>query len=404
MITHVHFNGILGSLLQKAPRLLFSVAFVILFSFVCNHQAMAGNNGNNGGGNGGGGNGGGGNGGGGSPPPIDAALAFLESQIGPVGLVDSFVDDRDDFSYTYDNAITVLAFTSHGNLVLAEQILDAFLMTIPSLPEGGFLHRYDSQTGGDAGGVEALGHNTYLLQAINLYHLEQSDPVKKTKYDALAQQLASYILSFQDNNDGGLIGRPGATWKSTENNLGAYCAIHNYAFLQSNSDYLNKASAIQSFLTTECWDQSEMRFNTGKNDPMVVTDAQALGTLVLYDLDVMYANGSYWIEDETRTLTTKRYSGRKTVTGFDLNTDRDTCWTEGTLQQALAFYVSGDLDGWVYYLEQSEKLIQSSGAFFQASNRGTTGFGEYFEKWEAVAPTAWYVCAHNQDNVLRILP
>ena len=390
---------IIQGYVKGIARFLFSVVFAILFGLVCHNQAIAGNGGNKGGGNGGGGNGGGG-----GSPPIDAAMAFLESQIGPAGLVDSFVEDGVDFSYTYDNAMTALAFISNENLVLAEHILDAFLLIIQPLPGGGFLHRYNSQTGGDAGGAEALGHNTYLLQAMNLYYLKQNDPAKKTKYDSVAQQLADYILSFQDDGDGGLVGRPGATWKSTENNLGAYSAIYNYGYLHSDNNYLDQASAIQTFLINECWDDREARFKTGKNDAMVVTDAQALGTLVLYELDIKYANGSYWVEDETKTLTTRRYSGRKTVTGFDLNTDRDTCWTEGTLQQALAFYVVGDLEGGDYYLEQSEKLIQSSGAFLQASNRGTTGFGEYFEKWQAVASTAWYVCAHKQDNVLRILP
>jgi hypothetical protein len=92
------------------------------------------------------------------------------------------------------------------------------------------------------------------------------------------------------------------------------------------------------------------------------------------------------------------------VTGFDLNTDRDTVWTEGTLQQALAFWLAGDNTRFGFYRTESEKLLQPSGAFWAASNRGTTGFGEFFERWQAVAPTAWYILVSHQDNVLGLLP
>ena len=35
--------------------------------------------------------------------------------------------------------------------------------------------------------------------------------------------------------------------------------------------------------------------------------------------------------------------------------------------------------------------LRPSGAFWQASNTGTTGFGESFQRWQAAAPIAWYV-------------
>jgi hypothetical protein len=65
---------------------------------------------------------------------------------------------------------------------------------------------------------------------------------------------------------------------------------------------------------------------------------------------------------ESYTKATQRFSGKKQVTGFDLNTDRDTVWTEGTLQQALAFWLAGDNSRFGFYRTESEKLLQSSGA------------------------------------------
>jgi len=115
-----------------------------------------------------------------------------------------------------------------------------------------------------------------------------------------------------------------------------------------------------------------------------------------------YKNGAYWIK--SYTLNTKQYAARKTVTGFDENTDRDTVWTEGTLQESIAYMAAGDTANFNFYKTEAGKLLQSSGALWAATNTGTTGFGENFQRWQAVAPTAWYVYACYQDNVLALLP
>jgi hypothetical protein len=320
-----------------------------------------------------------------------AALAFLQSRIGPAGLVDSYVEDGTDYSYTYDNALAAMAFLSGGNPVSAQRVLDAFLGLSPS-PSGGFLHRYRTN-GANAQGILAAGHNAHLLQAMNLFSWRTGDQ----RYDSVARGIADYLLTLQDASDGGLFGRAGVTWKSTENNLAAYSAISSLAVVQGLTSYSTRASQIADFLVRECWDGT--RFLTGKNDPMIVTDVQGLGTHIL---GPSFSNGSYWVENHTRN--TQRYSGRKQVTGFDLNTDRDTVWTEGTFQQALAFWLVADNTRATFYRSEAEKLVQPSGGFWAASNRGTTGFGENFERWQAVAPTAWYLFVVNGDAVLRPLP
>lgn len=321
----------------------------------------------------------------------EAALSFLKSRMGPAGLLDSFVEDRTDYSYTYDNALATMAFLSAGDRLSAQRVLDGFVGIGPA-PGGGFLHRYRT-TGAGAGGILATGHNAYLLQAMSLFSWRTGDH----RYDVTARGIADFLLTLQDNTDGGIFGRTGVSWKSTENNLAAYSAIANLALVQNLSAYGVRATQIGDFLVRECWNGT--RFLTGKNDPMIVTDVQALGTQIL---GVAYSNGSFWVESYTKA--TRRYSGKKQVTGFDLNTDRDTVWTEGTLQQTLAFWLAGDNTRFGFYRTEAEKLVQSSGGFWAASNRGTTGFGEFFERWQAVAPTAWYVFVSNQDNVLGVLP
>ncbi|MBN1586117.1 MAG: hypothetical protein JW937_01660 [Candidatus Omnitrophica bacterium] len=329
------------------------------------------------------------------PPPepvsyVEAATDFLRTQIGPVGLLDSYVEDNADYSYTYDNALAAMAFISAGDLDSARTILDAFARIGPDY-NGGFVHRYNSIDGQPVEGIAGVGHNAYLLQAVNLYYLETHDP----RYNNLASTLAAHILSYQDS-DGGLFGRPSVSWKSAENNLAGYCALNNLGVNLGISAYKSSAALIKNFLITECWDGS--RFLTGENDTMIVTDVQALGTLIL---GADYSNGSYWIQPHT--LTTRRYDRRKSITGFDMNTDKDTVWTEGTLQQSLAYLLAGDLPKSNAFRSEAEKLFQGSGALRQASNTGTSGFGDTFQPWQAVAPTAWYIFVHNQDNPFEIL-
>ncbi len=323
-------------------------------------------------------------------PSSAAAVGFLSSQIAPTGLIDSYVEDNTDYSYTYDDAMAAMAFISNGDFTSAEKILNAFVAIGPQ-PEGGFLHRYHANNGTSAGGLLKVGHNTYILQTMNLYYADTDDP----KYNELAKKVADYILSQQSSN-GGIYGQAGVTWKSTENNLAAYSAVHNLGVLQNISYYTDKAEAIRNFLITKCWNGK--RFLCGENDTTVMTDVQALGAMVL---GPSYSNGAYWIKGYT--FNTQKYATRKTVSGFDQNTDRDTVWTEGTLQESIAYMVAGDINNFAFYKNESEKLFQPSGALWAASNQGTAGYGDIFYRWQAVAPTAWYIYACNQDNVLAVL-
>ena len=65
---------------------------------------------------------------------------------------------------------------------------------------------------------------------------------------------------------------------------------------------------------------------------------------------------------------------------------------------------AGDLPRAEHLKQETEKLFKSSGALWQASNAGTSGFGDTFMPWQAIAPTAWYIFLSLQDNVLEPLP
>jgi hypothetical protein len=321
---------------------------------------------------------------------LDDALAFLTGQISPAGLLESFPGESNDYAYTYDNALAALAFLSAGDSASAARVLDAFATLAPE-PEGGFLHRYRASDAGPAGGLLRAGHNAYLLKALLRYRFETGD----TAYDVLAQQLGAYLVSLQDV-DGGIFGAAEARWKSAENNLAAYSALHDLGALLAQPSFEASAEAVRDFLLDECWNGT--RFWAGEADPTIVSDAQALGVLVL---GPAFASGPDFAEEHT--LAAARLRGTW-ITGFDLNADRDTVWTEGTLQQALALSRLADGARSDFYRAQAEQLARSSGALLEATHRGTTGFGDFFERREAVAPTAWYVFLAIDDGFLAPLP
>lgn len=320
---------------------------------------------------------------------VQSALGFLKAQIAPSGLIDSYVEDGNDYSYTYDNALAALAFISSGDFDSARRVLDAINALVPT-PEGGYVHRYLAATGEPLGTLYT-GPNCYLLQAMNLYFKESGDG----RYNATAQRIGNFLLT-QQAPDGGLYGGPGFGWKSAEHNCAAMPALHNLGKLQNILLYMEKAALVGNFLRTECWNGT--RFYQGENDSTVITDVQALGALAL---GAAYKNGAYWIRK--KTLTMRTYEARKKVTGFDFDPDKDTVWTEGTLQMALAYAAVGDVNAYGNYKAQAEKLARPSGAFWVVSNPGTIG-GEILPRWQAVAPTAWYILAANQDNFLEQVP
>ena len=318
--------------------------------------------------------------------PISSA--FFQRQSGKTGLLDSYLEDTVDRAYTYDNALATMAFLANSDTRSARRILEAF-RTIGPRKEGGFLEAYHASDG-KPDGILTGGPNAYLLQAINLYFRKTGD----ARYNGLARRIGDYLLSLQDA-DGGLFGRKGVTWKSTENNLAAYAALKTLGNLQKKPFYAESAESIKRFIVERCWNGT--RFLRGKDDPTEVTDVQALGVLAL---GADYASALRWVEEHTRT--TKKAPDGLLVTGFDFNGDRDTVWTEGTLQMALAYMISGESEKSAFYRAEAEKLALPSGALRLATNTGTTGIDWTLQPWSAVAPTAWHILLARRENLLQI--
>lgn len=316
---------------------------------------------------------------------LSGAYTYLCNQVKGIGIIDSYKDAYSD-SYTYDNALAVMAFTAKGDYTRAKTTLNAYQNKIGLPLAGGYYDVYNYTTGVGRGNISA-GPNAWLLQAINLYYYKSGD----AQFAATAQALADFLVGLQDI-DGGLFGDDFVSWKSTEHNLVAYAALYNYGMLNNKDFYIQKSNLVKDFLALNCWNGE--RFLRGVNDPLEVTDTQSLGVLAL---GTTYASAIYWAEYHTKCT---KPLGRLSVTGFDFNNDLDTVWMEGTLQEAMAFKKNYDDYRAGIYFGNVDKTQRTSGGFLCATNKGTTGTDWILLSIEAVAPTSWYILYSTNTNPL----
>jgi len=320
-----------------------------------------------------------------SQSEVERAHNYLASQVKGIGLINSHNDDSCS-SFTYDNAIAVIAFVAMEDYNNARTILNTFKSGVAIPARGGYNDVHDYETGVRGGPISA-GPNAWLLNAVNFYYYKTGD----AQFQSLGRQLADYLVFLQDIN-GGLYGGEFVTWKSAEQNQAAYAGLCNFGTFIGDGTYIESANLIRDFLITECWDGE--RFWRGERDRAWVTDVQALGVL---SLGTSYASALYWAEDHTKC--THRL-GRWKITGFDFDYDLDTVWFEGTLQMAMAFKRNYDDGKALYYYDNVKKTQRNNGSFLCATNEGTTGTDWTLMPIECVAPACWFIFCETQTNPL----
>lgn len=318
------------------------------------------------------------------------AQIFIANQIKGIGLVDSYQKDYSDVSYVYDNSLAAMASTFMSNFGLAIEIFNTLTREVEQTEGGVPFEFYDfSDFNGKGGGLAYCGNSAWLLQALNIYQKSRSTK----QYYFSQKKLADFLLTLQDPIDGGLKGSSSDNWKSTEHNIIAYVALRNFGRLNNMPQYVTQAEKIKDFLTSSViWNGT--RFNRGAFDPARVLDVQALGVLLL---GRDYSSALTWAENNLK-LTGPFNSD--TVTGFDFNYDLDTVWLEGTIQMALAFYVSGDYEKAAYYFSEACKTIQNDGSVLLATNSGTASDSWRLEPYPAIAPTSWLIFYYFKFNPL----
>jgi len=327
---------------------------------------------------------------------------WLKSLQLPNGLVES--RKGNNFVTVYDNASVAIVFSIQGDFDRAEKIYDFFesrrLTELEQSP-GGFGQFRDRHGRPHQGKPHRwLGDNAWLLISLNNYHRLSNT----NKYQTLALSLERWILSLQDETDGGLWGgfdKEGKRIKkSTEAILDSFNAIEEYTDFHKD---------ILKYLGDEFWDPSKKLFWSWKEHKKYK-----------YALD-MHSWGYCSIDHMTKKilknvhqyLTTKKATiNSKNVTGFCFDLDRDTVWLEGTAQMIVAYQSAGMEKEARKYLREIEKMIMpvsKDSTFFgipYATNKGTHfGHGRLWKGADdkpAVASSTWYLFAKWGYDPMRL--
>lgn len=233
------------------------------------------------------------------------AIAWLKSQQDQTsnGLIDSLEDYSGPntpipVSYTYDQAVGIIAYVLEGEITRAQQLLT--VMKNIQAAEGSWVNSYYNNSTAYYGEElrKHVGPVAWMAMAVMTYEQVTGDT---TTYRDMALKALDWCLTFAKPNgalsggmttwDSGNGSWTPEVWSSTEQNLDAYAALKYFAnAVPAKAATYNAAAAnIKNFLDNVVWDASKNRFrggfknNTGLIDPSVPMDVnpwavQALGT------------------------------------------------------------------------------------------------------------------------------
>ena len=335
-------------------------------------------------------------------------------------------------AFSYDNALTAMAFLPAGYKEEAEMILDAFVYAaendrykpdrirnayaagdITAFPGWGGAARlpgwYDRinkqwyedryQTGSNVGNTSYVALS--LLQYDALYSSE--------RYLNTAGKLMDWVIdNCSGEGDGFTAGYDGwpeggsdttylFTYKSIEHNIDAFAAFSRLYERTGEQKYWDAADSALRFVQS-MYDEEKCLFYTGTlddgitaNTENIVLDAQVWACLALGEEFSPYEASLKVVEE------------MKTDEGgypFCLTNANGGWWAEGTAYTALMYRLRGDEGKALSALAALESIQKENGLFPAATTEHlSTGFGLFDgTPWEYgtadhLAPTAWFIMA-----------
>ncbi|MDD5477316.1 MAG: PilZ domain-containing protein [Candidatus Omnitrophica bacterium] len=189
------------------------------------------------------------------------------------GLVSSFEGDQDiaNWSFTYDLALLIQAYTYFGDFDRAKKILEFFAHKAKR-ENGWFLNAYYVNDGGPAEFIMHSGPNLWVGLAIMQYMQGSKDK----SYLGLAESIAQTIIDLQNADaDGGIRGGPEVEWYSTEHNLDAYAFFNMLAKVTGREKYAQASQKTITWLLEHTYDRPDLPVKRGKGDSTIATDTYA---------------------------------------------------------------------------------------------------------------------------------
>jgi hypothetical protein len=344
---------------------------------------------------------------------------LLSQQDLDTGLVESYEDNENNFAYTFDQPMGIVAFTESGNTHQARRVLNR--MEELQLSNGAWNEWYCAPVSCDVGwGSEKYvsGPIAWMVIAINFYECRTGDP----NYAPMARKALSWLDTVMhkenpsDRRYGSLRWCEGPhcsadakTWISTEHNIDAYSAYRWRGIMDANDLYLTNANLIMDYLCREMWaptpgsncSRDANVFCRGYNDSVVATDCQSWGVLSLGregpNGEQFYESLDWLWDSDDSTRNQQDYCSELNVDGFKPeDDDLDFIWVDGTEHIVAAYYSIGDPNNrGAYFHNQMGRTISSNGSLihsFRQDNPGDTTWNQEHNnyRYNYVASVAWY--------------
>ena len=335
-------------------------------------------------------------------------------------------------AFSYDNALTAMAFLSAGYKEEAEMILDAFVYAVENdrYQAGRVRNAYaagDISAFNGWGGTARLpgwydrinkewyedryqtGSNVGNTSYVALSLLQYDALYGNVRYLNTARALMDWVIdSCSGEGDGFTAGYDGwpeggsdvtyiFTYKSIEHNIDAYAAFRQLYNRTNEQKYQDAADSALRFVQS-MYDEEKCLFYTGTLDDGVtasmkntVLDAQVWACLALGEQFSPYEASLNIVEE------------MKTEEGgypFCLANVNGGWWAEGTAYTALMYRLRGDDEKALSALKTMTSIQRESGLFPAATVENlSTGFGLFDgSPWEYgtanhLAPTSWFIMA-----------
>jgi len=310
-----------------------------------------------------------------------------------------------NLSWTYDSAITAIAFDSYGATYAAQELLDQ--LKALQRTDGSLDFAYDVSNG-DSVQQFRTGTIAWVGYAAMLHELKTGNG----KYNSLIRGTVDWLLQRQNATTGLLTGGPDVSWVSTQNNMVAYLlfsklAGHPIGDLKADdmSAVANKiAGGIDSRLTTHLA-TGELAFIQGLNDAVRPLDTQTLGVQYLVARNRAadaakvrtYIDAAFKVTNRTITKSSATatynmtYAAAGPFTGYRpyASGGPDVLWEEGTAQALVATDLLGQDDS------AQNLALAAWGAVgpVQADRTVTNSSVNEYHVWPASAAAGWMMLA-----------
>ena len=284
---------------------------------------------------------------------LDKMYRWIQVHQNPrTGLVLSFEGDRDidNLGFTYDQALSAIAFSYHSDFERARKILEFYQFKAKRI-DGRFLSGYYVLDGSPAEYVVHSGPNIWIGIAAMHYTSKSQD----MRFVELAEDIARATMQLQgQDEEGGIKGGPGLEWYATEHNLDAYAFFDMLFKFNRKPEYAKARDKVLSWLLKHTYDKTDIPIKRGKGDSAISTDTYAwsiasIGPEKLEELGMSPDRIMEFAEENCSVeVSYKRPEGNTIkIKGFDFAPQRHlsrggVVSSEWTAQMIVAFKIMAD--------------------------------------------------------------